>query len=446
METTQKPPDAKKQFGRLSLSQKLFTSYLAMAFFTIAALIFSSLGLLSLNKTAREIANNDLPVISSLIKLRTSLLAQEGYAGKYAILKGSEYVELFQQRENEFLGMLTILEKSGSVPESVALKKMYLHYRTGAAQLFSGETSDTRPLRKAALQLLDALDILYNKRQQILQTKLDEANYQQRSTLKWTIILSFTGFLLAIAVGAIFTYRTFSAIRKLQRATHRIAAGDFDYDPKIPVGDEIGDLAGDFTHMAARLKVLEQISLDASPLTRLPGNIAIERVLNKRLQEGEQFALCYADLDNFKAYSDRYGYVKGSELIRLTGEIIYEEVKTHGDEEAFVGHIGGDDFVMVVAADRAAAVCEAVIGKFDAEVVKHYTDEDLARGGIEGADRYGVQRFFPLMTISIAVIVNEGGEFVSAVDIAKTAADIKDYVKEKPGSSYLISRRRKNPR
>lgn len=419
---------------------------MAMALFTIAALIFSSLGLFSLNKTAREIANKDLPVISSLIKLRTSLLAQEGYVGKFAILKGSEYVDLFQQREHEFLDMLAILKKSRSTPESADLEKMYLSYRTAATQLFAGELSNTRPLRATALRLLDELDNLYNKRQQILQAKLDEANYQQRSTLKWTIILSFTGFLLAIAVGAVFTYRTFTAIRKLQRATHRIAEGDFDYDPKIPAGDEIGDLAGDFSRMAARLKILEQLSLDASPLTRLPGNIAIERVLNKRLQNGEQFALCYADLDNFKAYSDRYGYVKGSELIRLTGEIIHDEVKSHGDQEAFVGHVGGDDFVMVVAADKAAAVCEAVIGKFDAEVVKHYTDEDLARGGIEGVDRYGVQRFFPLMTISIAVIVNEVGEFVSAVDIAKTAADIKDYVKEKPGSSYLISRRRKNPR
>jgi hypothetical protein len=99
--------------------------------------------------------------------------------------------------------------------------------------------------------------------------------------------------------------------------------------------------------------------------------------------------------------------------------------------------------VAVVAADKADAVCSVILEHFDAEVVKHYTPEDLARGGIEGADRYGVQRFFPIMTISIAVIISEGGEYSSAVEIAKTAAEIKDFAKEKPGSNYLINRRQK---
>jgi hypothetical protein len=87
-----------------------------------------------------------------------------------------------------------------------------------------------------------------------------------------------------------------------------------------------------------------------------------------------------------------------------------------------------------------------ILERFDAEVVKHYNPADLARGGIEGADRYGVHRFFPIMTISIAVIINESGEFSTAVEIAKTAAEIKDFAKEKPGSNYLINRRRKKSR
>ena len=447
MENAAKSTDASpSRFLRLSLIQKLITGYVAMALFTMAALVFSYFSLFSINRTAREIANNDLPVISALTGLRTSLLAQEGYAGKYAIFKGPEFIDLFHQREKEFLGILATLERSNFAQDSSVVKRMYLDYRAAAAKLFAGETKETGHLRAMALHLLDTVDVLYKNRQALLQDKLETADSQESSTIKWTIAISFTGFLLAILVAVVFTYRAFTAIRKLQMATHRIAEGDFDYDPQIPAGDEIGDLARDFTRMAARLKVLEQMSLDASPLTRLPGNIAIERVLNKRLQSGEQFALCYADLDNFKAFGDRYGYIKGSELIKLTGEIIYEAVKSHADKDAFVGHVGGDDFVMVVSAETAAAVCETVIGKFDAEVVKHYNAEDRAKGGIEGFDRYGVHRFFPLMTISIAVIINDEGEFVSAVDIAKTAAEIKDYVKEKPGSSYLISRRRKHAR
>jgi GGDEF domain-containing protein len=257
--------------------------------------------------------------------------------------------------------------------------------------------------------------------------------------------LSFSGLLLAFAVAVAFTYRIFTAVRKLQRATHSIAAGDFTCQPQIQPGDELGDLAEDFLRMAARLKELEQISLDASPLTRLPGNIAIEQVIEKRLRAGE-FALCYADLDNFKAFADRYGYVKGSEMIRLAGEIIYEAVKANAEQDAFVGHIGGDDFVMVLDPANAVPVCEAVIKAFDAEVVRHYSPDDLARGGIQGADRYGVERFFPIMTISIAVIINEAGEATQPVELARTAAQIKDFAKEKPGSNYLISRQRRESR
>jgi len=107
-----------------------------------------------------------------------------------------------------------------------------------------------------------------------------------------------------------------------------------------------------------------------------------------------------------------------------------------------VGHIGGDDFVMVLSTERAAAVCEAVINNFDAEVVKHFSPEDLERGGLEGCDRYGVHRFFPITTISIAVIICGGEQFASAVEIARVAAQVKDAAKETPGSSYLISRQK----
>jgi len=165
-------------------------------------------------------------------------------------------------------------------------------------------------------------------------------------------------------------------------------------------------------------------------------------VLDQRLQSGANFAFCYADLDNFKPFSDHYGYAKGSELLRVTGDLMLATVKAAGDPGSFVGHVGGDDFVMVLSTDKAAAVCEAVIDDFDAEVIKHFSPEDLARGGIEGSDRYGVHRFFPITTISIAVIICGDEEFDSAVDIARASAQVKDIVKETPGSSYLISRQK----
>jgi len=426
---------------KFSLIKKLAIGYAALAFFTTAALLCSVGGLYYLNKTARDIANNHMPAISAIPKLRNSLLAQESYAGKYAILKSNEFKELFSQREKEFLQITAVLDRSGAAGTLAPLKKLYEEYRAAAAKLFAGGSVDTARLRGTSLKILDELDRLYLERQHDLQATLEEANREERSVVRLTFFLALIGFMVALVTAVFYTYRTFSGVRRLQRATQRIAAGDFDYDPQIPPGDEIGDLAADFVRMAARLKDLEQISLDASPLTRLPGNIAIEREINRRLKD--RFALCYADLDNFKSFTDHYGYIKGSELIRLSGEIIYEVVNSHAGSDAFVGHVGGDDFVAVIAADKADAVCSAILERFDAEVVKHYTPEDLARGGIEGVDRYGTERFFPIMTISIAVIINEAGEFSTAVEIAKTAAEIKDFAKEKPGSNYLINRRKR---
>lgn len=446
METTQHAAAAPTgRAVRFTLLQKLVIGYAALAVFILAALLFSAGGLYSLNNTARDIATNHLPAINALTGLRNSLIAQEGYAGKYAILRSSEFHDLFMKREKESREILAALERTGASAEVAGLKNLYGEYTREAERLFAGG-GDPAGLKSVAARIFVALDGVYMSRQRNLQESLAAANRQERISLAWTMGLSITGLLLAMAIAIAFTYRTFSAVRKLQRATQRIAEGDFAHDPQIPPGDELGELAEDFARMAARLKELEQMSLDASPLTRLPGNIAIERVIEKRLLAGERFALCYADMDNFKSFTDTYGYVKGSELIRLTGEIIYETVKAHAGHDPFVGHIGGDDFVMVLSADDVVNVCEAVIREFDAEVVKHYSSEDLARGGIEGPDRYGVQRFFPIMTISIAVIINEAGEFSTSVELATTAAEIKDYAKEKPGSNYLISHRRKQPR
>lgn len=431
---------------RFTLLQKLVAGYSVLALLILAALFFSAGGLYSLNVTAQEIATKHLPAINALTDLRNSLIDQEGYSGKYAILRSDEFRTLFVQSEADFLEKLAILEKSGRSEDLALLKIHYEEYRATAARLFAGGEGETAQLRKQSVKIFTELEQFYGLLQQDLQAKLETAKLQERFSLLLTMGFSLTGLLLAMIIAVTFTYRTFSAVKKLRQATHRISEGDFEYDPQIPSGDEIGDLAEDFSRMARRLRELEQMSLDASPLTRLPGNIAIEQVINRRLQDGARFALCYADLDNFKAFTDHYGYIEGSELIRLTGEIIYKAVKADGGADSFVGHIGGDDFVFILSADKLVPVCEAVIKAFDAEVIRHYTAEDLARGGIQGADRYGVQRFFPVMTISIAVIINEAGEFSTAAEIAKAASEIKDYVKEKPGSNYLLSHLRRKPR
>jgi len=429
---------------KFSLVQKLIASYAAMTLFTMAALVFAILGLFSLNKTAREIASKDLVFIDSINKLRDSIVAQERYAGKYSILKGAEFVELFQLREVEFNKLLKSFDSSRQLVDRQALHKLYADFQQKSAALFAGKTTEIVPLQNTSTKIVTFLDQLYSRELQRLNAKIDSADEKESYTVKWSLILSLTGFILAIAVAALSIFNISAAITKLKKATHRIAEGDFDYDPQIPAGDEIGELAGDFSRMAERLKILEQMSLDASPLTRLPGNIAIERVLSKRLTEGKPFAFFYADLDNFKAYNDTYGYVKASEVIKITAELIHQSARKIADSGAFIGHVGGDDFVIIADCEPAETLCKQIISDFEAEIVKHYSAEDLARGAIEGVDRYGVARVFPIMTISIAVVICSKGEYSSAVEIAKAAADLKDHVKSLPGSSYMFNRRRIN--
>lgn len=430
---------------RFTLIQKLIVSYVAMLFLTTTALAFSVMGLYSLNRTAKEIAKTDLFIIDSANRLRESMLAQERIAGKYAILKSDEFKLLYSQRQSEFLAILGEIGQRDNNSLFRSLVTSYDAYRKEIERAFAASTTEPLPAKKEADTVVSLIEDLSSSRQKLLGKKLAEADRREADTVKLTLFLAFSGFILAVTVAALNVHSISTSIRKLKKGMHRIAEGDFDYDPQIPIGDEIGALAEDFSRMGKKLKELEQISLDASPLTRLPGNIAIERVLNKLLQSGEPFAVCYADLDNFKAYNDHYGYIKASEVIKLTAELIHDTVREVAGGNAFVGHVGGDDFVMVVAAERGGSLCEAVINRFDDFILNHYSAEDLARGAIEGVDRYGVSRTFPIMSISVAVVISQHGEFTSAVQIAKAAADIKDLLKKSPGSNYLINRRR-NPR
>lgn len=435
--------NTKNTLKRFTLVQKLIVSYAAMLFFTTAALVFSIVGLYSLNKTAKEIIMADLPVISAANHLRESLLAQERYAGKYLILKTPEFRDLFHRKEAEFLKIITEMGQKSPDALTARLAADYQDYRQRIEALFASTSGSTPPPDRVITErVFNGIQAISANRQLLLIDKLTEADRRETTTVRLTLMLALAGFILALSVAGIFAYNIATAMRKLKKGTHRIAEGDFDFNLQIPPGDEIGDLAEDFARMAKKLKDLEQMCLDASPLTRLPGNIAIERLLTQKLEENDPFAVCYGDLDNFKAYNDHYGYIKASDVIKMTGDIICDTATNLAGENAFVGHVGGDDFVMVVPPEKAAAICEAVIDAFSAMIVQQYSAEDLTRGAIEGVDRYGVHRTFPIMTISIAALVCRKGEYGSATEIAEAALAIKDRLKGMSGSNYFINRGR----
>jgi methyl-accepting chemotaxis protein len=246
----------KAHFPKFTLVQKLFLGFTAMVVFTMAALIFSFTGLYSLNKTARDIANNDLVLLRSAGMLRQSLLDQERYAGKFAILKSPEFIDLYYKRESECLKTLQQMVQKKQEQGMAEIVNNYSNYQKTIRLLFQGDADAEMRHKTAAQQVINAIDTYTANLQLLLNVKLELADSKERNTIRWSLIFSLTGFLLAIGVAALFLFNISTAIDKLKRATHRIAEGDFDYDPQIPGGDEIGDLAHDFISMADRLKIL----------------------------------------------------------------------------------------------------------------------------------------------------------------------------------------------
>jgi diguanylate cyclase (GGDEF)-like protein len=180
-----------------------------------------------------------------------------------------------------------------------------------------------------------------------------------------------------------------------------------------------------------------------NPLTGLAGNILLTEELKYRLKQGDPFAYLYVDLDNFKAFNDTYGPARGDRVIQLMAEVLTEAVGTHGDSTDFIGHIGGDDFAILTSPNLLDALCQAIIGIFDQRVRLLYDPEDLERGYLQGSDRQGVPRRFPIVSISIGVATNRHRSFADYEELSRVAAEMKQFAKQEPGSFYAVDVRGK---
>ena len=184
------------------------------------------------------------------------------------------------------------------------------------------------------------------------------------------------------------------------------------------------------------------INRRVSPLTGLPGNVQIQAEMKKRFLSKETFAMMYLDLDNFKAYNDIYGFLKGDEIIKFTAKTILKNVHTDEYEDSFVGHIGGDDFVAIISQTDYEKICQNIIADFDLNVTKYFTDDDVERGYVEVANRKGVLEQFPLTSISIGVVEVEKRRFANVLEIGEAGASVKHLAKTIQGSTYVIDRRK----
>jgi diguanylate cyclase (GGDEF)-like protein len=157
----------------------------------------------------------------------------------------------------------------------------------------------------------------------------------------------------------------------------------------------------------------------ANPLTFLPGNIPISQHMERLLKKKVRFVACYADLNNFKPYNDYYGYWRGDEMIRLLSRIAMEQCDSQRD---FLGHVGGDDFILLFQSQDWLLRCEALVCDFNARALEMFDTAARLAGGIEAEDRQGVMRFFPCTTLSIGAVAIDGSQYSRAEDVANLAA------------------------
>jgi diguanylate cyclase (GGDEF)-like protein len=218
-----------------------------------------------------------------------------------------------------------------------------------------------------------------------------------------------------------------------QQKVRGLEAGANDYLVKPFVPDEL----------MLRVRNMLQLSRnqrDANPLTGLPGNRAIDAELRRRLDEDSTFGFCYYDLDNFKSYNDHYGYARGDKVLSLLAGILTKHV-LEAERGAFLGHVGGDDFVMISTAADTLDVARQVIEEFDAQVRYLYEPEDWSRGYIELPDRRGESQRFPPVSLTAAVITDADGRFTHVGRVNAVATELKQFGKSQPGSVVVSERR-----
>jgi diguanylate cyclase (GGDEF)-like protein len=200
----------------------------------------------------------------------------------------------------------------------------------------------------------------------------------------------------------------------------------------------------DTPELLARIRGVLRRSRDMraqSPLTGLPGNVRIEEEIDGRVEQRIPFAILYADLDNFKAFNDHYGFARGDEAIQATARLLDEVVRDSSEGQGFVGHVGGDDFVLVVRPENAEGVAQAIVDRFDAMSRDLYDLDDRERGYVEVVNRRGELQRFGLLTMSIGVATTERREFQHYAEAVAVATEMKQFTKGATGSSWAVDRR-----
>ncbi len=440
----------RKKFLQLTITKKMLLGFLPLFILTVLMAAYALTSLARLNRINRSIVEADIPLIQVAEQMTDKLISQELRGKHYIILRSPQNLELFDDSGNEFKNQILDISKlpGQDSTQTKQLDSLHEEYVFIFNDWFKAvESPDYDPgeyesrLREKQDELMELIREISNQAQTVLQEKTLAASLIGSTSSKIFAVFCLISMLIGLVAAFTITRNISGAIIRLKTATQEISRGNFNYIPEIHNQDELGDLSIAFSDMANRLKRLEEMYLDTSPLTHLPGGIAIENVLKKRIASGVFFAFCLVDLDNFKAYNDQYGYARGNQVIKNTAKIIENAVKEYGAEEAFFGHIGGDDFVVICSIEHYAAICKNIVDEFDKNVDELYDAKELKRGHVIRKSRTGEEIKFPLMTISIGVVTNKKRKFKHYIQVGEVAAEVKNYAKSKPGSLYHVDRR-----
>ncbi|MFA6315953.1 MAG: response regulator [Elusimicrobiota bacterium] len=199
----------------------------------------------------------------------------------------------------------------------------------------------------------------------------------------------------------------------------------------------------DMSELLARVKMIirrTRQGLDANPLSHLPGNVSIERHIEEAVASERPLAVLYVDINQFKAYNDAYGYDSGDHVIKATSRLLIK-VATEAVPPCFVGHIGGDDFIVIATPEQMEPLAQRIIREFDAMSLSFYNETDREKRRIVSTDRRGMTKEYPLLSIAIGICHNSGKKLTSYAQISQYGAELKKHAKAREGSAYVIDRR-----
>ncbi|MDD3296136.1 MAG: diguanylate cyclase [Candidatus Omnitrophica bacterium] len=247
---------------------------------------------------------------------------------------------------------------------------------------------------------------------------------------------------LNILLGLFLSHLIVRPIKILNEAAKRIASGRLDLKINIHTNDEIQELSESFNFMTRELVKMKDKAENANPLTKLPGNIVIMEIIEERIKQNKKFVVIYGDLDNFKAFNDKYGILKGDEAIKLTADIFKKAIQEKGTPEDFIGHEGGDDFIVLTTPDTAQAVASYVMKEFNSKIRSLYDKTDLDNNYIISSGRDGAVNQFPIMTVSMAGVTNAYRQIKNYAEVTNIAAELKKKAKNKNESCFVLDERK----